>query len=94
MARKDAVFLVDSVNIEGENILNAHVFNGYYDTISNKWFYTSNLSRCGKVNRKEEGGSLTRNIDGKKFCHRLIEGHDEDFNVCGMSMASFFADGE
>ena len=94
MARKDAVFLVDLENIEGDDILNAHVFDGYYDTTSKEWFYTSNLSRCGKVNRKKETGSIARNIDEKKFCYRLIEGHDEDFNVCGMCMASFFADGK
>ena len=91
---KDAVFLVGPENIEGDDILNDHVFDGYYDTTSNEWVYSSNLSRCGKVNGKKRTSSIVKDIDGKKFCHRLIEGHDEDFNVCGMCMASFFADGE
>lgn len=94
MAKENAVFLFKPENIEGADVQNAHVFDGYYDADSEAWKFYSGPSRCGKVFRKDRKGSALRETDEKKFCHELIEGHDKIFNVCGMCMASFFADGE
>jgi len=92
MERQAAFFLVTPENIQGENIRNAHVFDGLHEIASGKWFFTSDSSRCGKVYMEEEGVSTVRNINDKDFCRELINGHNIEYDVCGLCMATFFSD--
>ena len=91
MSKKPAVFLYAPEELEGDNVQNAHVFDGSFDTESRKWSHTS-PSRCGKVRISGSHSSLIREIDEQSFCHQVVNGHGTTFNACGMCMASFFAD--
>jgi len=92
MEREAAFFLLTPENIQGENIRNAHIFDGVYDPVSGKWFFASDSSRCGKVYMEDEGVSAVRNIDAKDFCRELVDGHNREYDVCGLCMATFFSD--
>lgn len=93
MAKQDAVFLIDPESIAGDNVQNAHVFDGSYDTTTQKWTCRS-PSRCGNLRLGDSIKSLVRKTDEREFCHAVVDGQDISFNACGMCMASFFADGE
>lgn len=94
MAKKPAVFLFGPDDIEGDNVENAHVFDGHYDTVAKKWIKDGVQSRCGNLKAKAKTKSLLRKTDEDEFCHAVIDGHGLDFDACGMCMASFFADGK
>lgn len=94
MAKKPAFFLLDPSDLEGINVQNAHVFDGFYDTETKKWT-CSPPSRCGKVRiASAKPKNVVRTTDDREFCHAVVDGQERKFNACGMCMASFFADGE
>lgn len=92
MAKRSAYFLFKPDVLKGDNVRNAHVFNGHYDTTADEWKYY-NESRCGKLETaKSNVPHLIRIDDEKQFCHEVVAGHGSRFNACGICMATFFSD--
>ncbi len=91
MSKVNAIFLVEPEYLVGENVQNAHVFDGSYDISTNKWSLRD-TSRCGKLSLAAYTVKI-RQTDSKEFCHEVVDRHySGKSNVCGVCMASFFAD--
>ncbi|MDR0467160.1 MAG: hypothetical protein LBH94_07375, partial [Deltaproteobacteria bacterium] len=86
------IFLYDTDQVEGENVQNAHVFDGTYDNVADQWIYQRHPSRCGRMTAKQKASATVKDVNPKRFCSKVVEGHGTVFNACGMCMASFFAD--
>lgn len=92
MPNQDAFFLIAPEFIEGDNVQNAHVFDGYYNSDTQKWRVDKTESRCGNMQAKKIERALLKETNANTFCHKVVDGHDLSFNACGRCMASFFAD--
>ena len=90
MAKAPGFLLIGPESIQGDNVQNAHVFDGFYDRETRKWKYQLS-SRCSQVNAKNNAGYLIGETDEKVFCHKVIDGHAQTLNVCGICMATFFS---
>ena len=93
MAKELAFFMLKPGDIIGDNVENAHVFEGSYDSASGVWT-PGGTSRCGDASSCININPLLKSTDGKAFCHSVVEGHGSDFDACGACMGTFFATGK
>ena len=99
MSKVEAYAFVESKYIDAENAKNIHIFEGYYD-VQTKKFYPSNNKKscCGNCSTKEKWYyykiAYGTTLDERRRNVRQIAKELEDLGetVCGQCVSIFYGD--